>query len=81
MVDFTQQAFNGDSLSLEREVSVTSNNNRVILDSKELNASSGPFNLCCGEAYARFSELKRQKVHPAKMTKERDAVRSLRAVL
>ena len=33
-----------------------------------------PFNLCCGEAYARFAELKRQKIHPGKMTKERDAV-------
>ncbi len=34
------------------------------------------FNLCCGEAYARFSELKRLKVHPGNMTKERDAVSS-----
>lgn len=35
------------------------------------------FNLCCGEAYARFSELKRLKVHPGNMTKERDAVSSV----
>ena len=103
---------------------VTSNNNRVLLDSQELNAASGvsltmsfqcvlstrcvimmhecikiffcacwkpiicsltniipnyslkAFNLCCGEAYARFSELKRLKVHPGNMTKERDAVSS-----
>ncbi|KAL7493537.1 hypothetical protein ACHAWT_002486 [Skeletonema menzelii] len=75
------EAFKGGASapSLEREVSVTSNNNRVLLDSQELNAASGAFNLCCGEAYARFSELKRLKVHPGNMTKERDAVESCSA--
>ena len=34
-----------------------------------------PFNLCCAEAYAKFTEMKRLRVHPGKMTKERDAVR------
>ncbi len=32
------------------------------------------FNLCCVEAYARFTELKRLKIHPGNMTAERDAV-------
>jgi hypothetical protein len=32
------------------------------------------FNLCCAEAYARFTELKRLKIHPGNMTAERDAV-------
>jgi len=39
-----------------------------------MSSSFQPFNICCAEAYARFSELKRQKVHPGNMTKERDAV-------
>merc|ERR1712194_705743 len=55
-------------------VSVSAHGNRVLLDSQELNAASGAFNLCCGEAYARFTELKRAKIHPGNMTKERDAV-------
>ncbi|EJK48235.1 hypothetical protein THAOC_32986 [Thalassiosira oceanica] len=50
-----------------------------MLDSQEMNAASGAFNLCCAEAYTRFIELKRQKVHPGNMTKERDAVESCSA--
>ncbi|KAL3765162.1 hypothetical protein ACHAW5_008581 [Stephanodiscus triporus] len=69
------EAFKGvGAPSLESEVSVSSNTNRVVLDSHELNAASTAFNLCCAEAYARFTELKRLKVHPGNMTAERDAV-------
>ncbi|KAL7542007.1 hypothetical protein ACHAXR_011919, partial [Thalassiosira sp. AJA248-18] len=50
-----------------------------LLDSEELNAASEAFNLCCSEAYARFTELKRVKIHPGNMTKERDAVESCSA--
>ncbi|KAL7478297.1 hypothetical protein ACHAW6_004079 [Cyclotella cf. meneghiniana] len=77
--DGSEAAFKGEHLTLERSVAVTGTDNRVLLDSKDLNAASGPFNLCCAEAYARFAELKRQKVHPGKMTKERDAVESCSA--
>mmetsp|Transcript_42593 Transcript_42593/g.74646 ORF Transcript_42593/g.74646 Transcript_42593/m.74646 type:complete len:106 (-) Transcript_42593:434-751(-) len=76
------EAFKGAGApSLKTEVSVSSNSNRVILDSQELNAASGAFNLCCGEAYARFTELKRIKIHPGNMTKERDAVSLLLDIL
>merc|ERR1712129_309342 len=74
------EAFKGAGApSLKDEVSVSSNSNRVILDSHELNAASGAFNVCCGEAYARFTELKRIKIHPGNMTKERDDVESCSA--
>jgi hypothetical protein len=39
-----------------------------------MNHMGKAFNLCCAEAYARFTELKRLKVHPGNMTAERDAV-------
>mmetsp|Transcript_9764 Transcript_9764/g.20654 ORF Transcript_9764/g.20654 Transcript_9764/m.20654 type:complete len:136 (+) Transcript_9764:172-579(+) len=75
-----EEAFKGAGApSLSSEVSVTSNSNRVFLDSQELNAASGPFNLCCSQAYARFTELKRLKLHPGNMTKERDDVESCSA--
>mmetsp|Transcript_3252 Transcript_3252/g.7147 ORF Transcript_3252/g.7147 Transcript_3252/m.7147 type:complete len:132 (-) Transcript_3252:186-581(-) len=73
------EAFKGEGPALERELSVTSTSNRVLLDSKELNAASGAFNVCCAEAYAKFADLKRQRIHPGKMTKERDAVESCSA--
>lgn len=69
----------GDGIVLERGVSVTSTENRVLLDSTDLNAASTAFNMCCADSYARFAELKRQKVHPGNMTKERDAVESCTA--
>ncbi|KAL7523093.1 hypothetical protein ACHAWF_000366 [Thalassiosira exigua] len=50
-----------------------------MLESEDLNAASGPFNLCCAQAYGRFTELKRIKLHPGHMTKERDAVESCSA--
>jgi len=69
------EAFKGlGAPSLKSEVSVSSNTNRVILDSQELNAASTAFNLCCAEAYSRFTELKRLKLHPGNMTRERDDV-------
>ncbi|KAL7435057.1 hypothetical protein ACHAXH_005885 [Discostella pseudostelligera] len=69
------EAFKGvGAPSLKTEVSVSSNTNRVVLDSHELNAASTALNLCCNEAYARFTELKRLKLHPGNMTQERDAV-------
>ncbi|KAL3782255.1 hypothetical protein ACHAWO_010591 [Cyclotella atomus] len=77
--DGSEIAFKGDVLDLDTKVMVTATDNRVLLDSMELNAASTPFNLCCAEAYAKFTDMKRLKVHPGKMTKERDAVESCSA--
>mmetsp|Transcript_2100 Transcript_2100/g.4529 ORF Transcript_2100/g.4529 Transcript_2100/m.4529 type:complete len:134 (-) Transcript_2100:232-633(-) len=80
MVFNGSEAFRGAGApSLKGEVSVSQNTNRVVLDSQELNAASGAFNLCCAEAYSRFTELKRVKIHPGNMTTERDAVESCSA--
>eukprot|EP00970_Alexandrium_tamarense_P000188 scaffold24_cov186-Alexandrium_tamarense.AAC.43 len=86
------EAFKGEGPALERELSVCYFNQQQsssrleraqcslgeTIDLQSI-CTNKAFNVCCAEAYAKFADLKRQRIHPGKMTKERDAVESCSA--